>query len=193
MAGVDQDADEVTDEATDEVTDATPADAQGCAGIYAHYVTTTAATFELEPPTPAQMAERITASQARHAWLVLRREGAVVGYAYGTTFRARPAYRWSCEVSAYLHPDHRGRGGGRTLYTALLTRLAARGLHTATAGVALPNPASLALHAALGFTKVGTFHRVGWKHGTWHDVTWLERPLTADHGADAAVPPDEPR
>lgn len=176
----------------DEITEATPADAQACADIYAHYVRTTAATFELEPPTAAEMGERISAAQARHAWLVLRREGVVVGHAYGSTFRARPAYRWSCEVSAYLHHDHRGRGGGRALYTALLARLAARGLRTATAGVALPNPASLALHAALGFSEVGTFHRVGWKLGAWHDVTWFERPLAAP-GADATVAPDQPR
>lgn len=175
------------------VTDATSADARACADIYAHYVSTTAATFELEPPTPAQMAERIAAAQAQHAWVVLHHQGAVVGYAYGTAFRARPAYRWSCEVSAYLHHDHRGRGGGRALYTVLLMRLAARGLRTATAAVAVPNSASLALHAALGFTEVGTFHRVGWKHGAWHDVTWLERPLTADPSADALTAPDEPR
>lgn len=176
----------------DEVTDATPADAASCAAIYAHYVTTTAVTFELEAPTSDQMAERIAAAQAQHAWLVLRRGGVVVGYAYGTTFRARPAYRWSCEVSAYLHHEYRGRGGGGALYAALLACLAARGLRTATAGVAVPNPASLALHVAMGFTTVGTFHAVGWKHGAWHDVTWLERSLSDHPGLDAAVAPAEP-
>lgn len=174
------------------MTDATPADAASCASIYAHYVTTTAVTFELEAPTSEEMAVRIAAAQARHAWLVLRHAEGVVGYAYGTAFRARPAYRWSCEVSAYLHPEHLGRGGGRALYAALLARLAARGLRTATAGVAVPNPASLAMHTAMGFTTVGTFHGVGWKHGAWHDVTWLERSLIHDPGPDAAIAPVEP-
>lgn len=173
-----------------EVTDATAADAAACAAIYAPYVTTTAVTFELEPPTPEEVAERIAAAQRHHAWLVLRREGAVVGYAYGTAFRVRPAYRWSCEVSAYLHCEHLGRGGGRMLYTALLARLTSRGLRTATAAIALPNPASLGLHAAMGFTSVGTFHRIGWKAGAWHDVAWMQRSL-APPGVEESCAPAE--
>lgn len=171
------------------IADAGPQDAAACAAIYAHYVTTTAATFELEAPDQQEMATRISSAQAQHAWLVLRQDDRVVGYAYGTTFRTRPAYRWTCEVSAYLHHEHTGRGGGRALYTRLLGRLAERGLRTATAGVALPNPASLALHTAMGFTTVGTFHRVGWKLGAWRDVTWLERSLI--DAVEAPVAPDE--
>lgn len=169
------------------IDDASPHDAAACAAIYAHYVTTTAATFELDAPDGPAMATRIAAAQVQHAWLVLRQDTDVVGYAYGTAFRTRPAYRWTCEVSAYLHHEHTGRGGGRALYTELLHRLAERGLRTATAAVALPNPASLALHRAMGFTTVGTFHRVGWKLGAWRDVTWLERSLV-----DAAAAPAAP-
>jgi L-amino acid N-acyltransferase YncA len=163
-------------------------DAEACAAIYEPYVTGTAVTFELEAPSPAQMAERIAAASATHAWLVLEDEGRVVGYAYGGPFHGRPAYRWACEVSVYLELGRRRTGGGRALYEALFARLAERGFRTAVAGMTLPNEASVALHRAMGFEAVGTYRRIGFKHGAWHDVAWTQRPLGA--GAD---PPPEPR
>ncbi|MBO1751815.1 N-acetyltransferase [Actinotalea sp. BY-33] len=160
------------------VRDASPADGEACARIYAPYVTGTTVTFETEAPTVEQMTARIAAAQAEHAWLVLEAEGAVQGYAYGTAFRGRPAYRLSCEVSVYLDRDLRGVGRGRALYGALLERLTASGFHLAVAGATQPNAASVALHRALGFRQVGTFHEVGWKHGGWRDVAWFERVLS---------------
>lgn len=115
-------------------------------------------------------------------------DGVVLGYAYGVPYMARAAYRWSTAVSVYLHPDARGRGLGRTLYTALLDRLAGRGYRVALAGITLPNEPSEALHRALGFAPVGVFRGVGWKHGQWRDVLWTQRPLGDDAG-----PPAEPR
>ncbi len=170
------------------VRDATTADAAACAVLYAPYVTDTAVTFETEPPTAAQMAERIAAAQRRHAWLVLEDDGAVVGYAYGGPYKERAAYRWSCEVSVYLERGRRRTGGGRALYEALFTRLAERGFRTAVAGMTLPNPASEGLHRALGFEPVGVYRRIGWKHGAWHDVAWVQRTL-----ASTDDPPVEPR
>ena len=170
------------------VRDATTADAAACAVLYAPYVTDTAVTFETEPPTAAQMAERIAAAQRRHAWLVLEDDGAVVGYAYGGPYKERAAYRWSCEVSVYLERGRRRTGGGRALYEALFTRLAERGFRTAVAGMTLPNPASEGLHRALGFEPVGVYRRIGWKHGAWHDVAWVQRTL-----ASMDDPPVEPR
>jgi phosphinothricin acetyltransferase len=170
------------------VRDATTADAAACAVLYAPYVTDTVVTFETEPPTAQQMAERIAAAQRRHAWLVLEDDGAVVGYAYGGPYKERAAYRWSCEVSVYLEPGRRRTGGGRALYEALFARLAERGFRTAVAGMTLPNPASEGLHRALGFEKVGVYRRIGWKHGAWHDVAWVQRTL-----ASTDDPPVEPR
>jgi len=170
---------------------ATVGDAAACAAIYAPYVTDTAITFELEPPTAEQMAERIAAAERSHAWLVLEDledGGRVVGYAYGGPFKARAAYRWSCEVSIYLETGRRRTGGGRLLYEALFGRLSERGYRTAVAGMTLPNEASAGLHRALGFEPVGTYRRIGWKHGRWHDVAWMQRTLT-----EAADPPAEPR
>ena len=119
------------------VRDATASDAAACAAIYAPSVTDTAVTFETEPPTLAEMAVRIDGAQRRHAWLVLEQDGALVGYAYAGPFKERAAYRWSCEVSVYLDPDHHGRGAGRLLYEALLTRLTERGFRMAAAGMTL--------------------------------------------------------
>ena len=167
---------------------ASPADAGACAAIYAPYVRDTAITFELEPPSPTEMAERIAAAQRTHAWLVLEGEREVVGYAYGSRFNARAAYRWACEVSVYIEIGRRRTGGGRALYEALLTRLAERGYRVALAGMTLPNDASVGLHRAIGFETVGTYRRIGFKDGAWHDVQWAQRFLTSGDGA-----PSEPR
>ena len=134
------------------------------------------------------MADRIAAAQRVHAWLVLVDGDHVVGYAYGSPHKARPAYRWSCEVSVYLERGRRRTGGGRALYTELLDRLTARGFRSAVAGMTLPNDASVGLHRAMGFQPVGTYRRIGWKHGRWHDVAWVQRVLCADDD-----PPAEPR
>jgi phosphinothricin acetyltransferase len=171
-----------------QIRDASARDAEACAAIYAPYVTDTAISFETEPPSPAEMAERIAAAQATHAWLVLEDDGAVVGYAYGGRHRARAAYRWACDVSVYLERGRRRTGGGRALYQTLFARLAERGFRTAIAGMTLPNDASVGLHRAMGFEPVGTYRRIGWKHGAWHDVAWAQRAI-----ATADDPPAEPR
>ncbi len=160
------------------IRDATDADAAACAAIYAPYVTDTSLTFELSPPSPEEMAQRITAAQLRHAWIVLEDETGVAGYAYGGTFRTRAAYQWTCEVSVYLEHGRRRRGVGRALYTELLPRLAKRGMNTAIACMTLPNDASVGLHRALGFEDVGVMRRVGYKHGAWHDVAWAQLDLS---------------
>lgn len=170
------------------IRDATPEDGAACAAIYAPYVADTAITFEYEPPTPAEMAERIAAAQRRHAWLVAEDDGRVVGYAYGGQYKERAAYRWACEVSVYLEAGRRRSGTGRALYEALFARLVARGFRTAIAGMTLPNPASEGLHRALGFEPIGVYRGIGWKHGRWHDVAWTQKALTTGDGA-----PAEPR
>ncbi len=169
------------------IRDAVAADAARCAEIYAPYVRETAISFEEEPPSAAAMEERIADAQRAHAWLVLEQDDDVVGYAYGGPFMSRAAYQWATAVSVYLAPGRRRTGAGRALYQALFERLAARGHRTALAGIALPNEASTGLHVALGFAHVGTYRRVGWKLGRWHDVAWYQRPLTEDDGPPATL------
>ncbi len=162
------------------IRDAAPADGAACADVYRPYVTDTVVTFEDDPPSAAKMARRIAAAQQRHAWLVLGEPGAVAGYAYAGPVEERAAYRWACEVSVYLEPGRRRTGAGRTLCEALFDRLSTRGYRRLVALMALPNPASEGLHRAMGFQPVGTLRRIGWKHGAWHDVAWMQRDIGDD-------------
>jgi phosphinothricin acetyltransferase len=163
-------------------------DAAACAAIYAPYVTDTAVSFELEPPSTVEMAARIVTAAGTHAWLVLEDGGRIVGFAYGGPFKQRAAYRWACEVSVYVERGRRRTGAGRMLYGALLPRLADRGFRVAVAGMTLPNEASVALHRTIGFEPVGTYRHIGFKHGRWHDVAWMQLELGGN-----GDPPAEPR
>ena len=149
-------------------------DGAACAAIYAPYVEGSVVSFEEVAPDAQEMARRIDAA---HEWLVLERDGAVAGYAYGGVHRTRAAYRRTTEVALYVDAAHHRTGAGRALYLDLFDRLRERGFHLALAGVTLPNPASVALHEALGFRHVGTYHEIGFKAGAWHDVGWWELPL----------------
>ncbi|GAB3241916.1 GNAT family N-acetyltransferase [Kineosporia babensis] len=163
---------------------ATPEDAAACAAIYAPYVLDTTISFEEVPPTPQEMASRMAAALEKHAWLVLEDEwGRVIGYAYGGPLGKRAAYRWSCEVSVYLDQDRRGKGGGRALYQELLVQLEELGFRQALALVSVPNEASIALHERLGFHQVGRHENVGFKHGKWLTIVYLQRSL--GEGADS--------
>jgi len=171
------------------VRDASEQDSEACAAIYAPYVVEGVTSFEAEPPDAAEMAQRIAAAVRTHAWLVLEVDGGVVGYAYGSPYKPRAAYGWSCEVSVYLERGRRRTGGGRALYEALLAGLAARGYRTVVAGMTLPNEASAGLHRAMGFEPVGTYRRIGWKHGAWHDVAWVQRSIGPEVVSGQDTPP----
>lgn len=145
--------------------------------IYRPFVTDTSVSFELEPPTAAEFEARIASAQSQWAWLVAEKDAQLAGYAYGSAFRTRAAYRWTVEVSAYVHPAQRGQGIAGALYRRLFEVLAEKGYCNAYAGIALPNDSSIAFHKLLGFTSVGVFHRAGWKFGQWHDVSWWEVTL----------------
>lgn len=120
-----------------------------------------------------------------HPWLVCEDVGEVVGYAYAGPHRERAAYRWSVDTAVYIRRERRRGGVGRALYTSLLALLPLQGYVTACAGVTVPNPGSVGLHRAMGFELVGTYRRVGFKCGVWHDVAWFQRDLQPS-------PPDPP-
>jgi len=152
-------------------------DAEAITSIYTPFCEDSIVSFELTPPAPAEMAERIHKITSRLPWLVLEDDGQVIGYAYASPHRERAAYQWSVDVSAYIHADHRRQGIGRALYTALFALLRAQGFYKAYAGITLPNPNSEGLHTALGFQPVGVYRGVGYKLGAWQDVGWYQRPL----------------
>ncbi|MCL2418275.1 MAG: N-acetyltransferase family protein [Conexibacteraceae bacterium] len=168
-------------------------DAAGCLAIYGPFADDTAVSFEEAAPELGEFERRIERLNRTHAFLVADADGEIAGFAYAGTHRERSAYRWAAETSVYLDDRHRGRGLGRALYEPLFALLEEQGYRVLLAGIAVPNPASVALHRALGFEEVGTYRRIGWTAGAWRDVIWLARQLGPDtHEAQLPPPPGAP-
>lgn len=152
----------------------TISDAPQLATIYSHYALSSIVTFDLQSASTEDFQERITSvCDAGRPWLVIEEDGVVHGYASAYPYRPKPAYSQTVETSVYVAPESQGRGLGRAVYSAMLDRLPAAGVHTAIALIALPHVPSEALHRDLGFTHVGTLREVGRKFDRWIDVaTW---------------------
>lgn len=165
---------------------ATEADAAVIRTIYAPHVEHAAVSFETETPSVETMAARIAKLLPTHPWLVAVVDDRVAGYAYASPHRERAAYRWSVEVTAYVHPQFHGRGIGKRLYAALQALLKAQNCINAFGIITLPNAASVALHEACGFRRCATFHHAGYKFGAWHDVGWWQLQI----GEPASIPPE---
>lgn len=157
---------------------ATAEDAVGIAPIYNHYIDATWVTFETEPVSVDDMAQRIRETlDLPLPWLIAEEGGKVAGYAYASKWKGRCAYRFSVESTIYLHPDQTGRGLGVRLYSALIDAIKAVSMRSVIGGIALPNDASIRLHERLGFKKVGHFEKVGFKHEQWVDVGYWQLQL----------------
>jgi L-amino acid N-acyltransferase YncA len=156
--------------------------------IYAHSVRHGLASFELEPPDAAEMARRreaVLAGGYPHL-LATDAAGEVLGYAYASAYRSRPAYRFAVENSVYVAPEAGRRGIGRALLPALVARCTAAGFRLMVAVIGdSGNAASIGLHAGCGFRHAGLLPAVGWKHGRWVDSVLMTLPL----GEGAAAPP----
>jgi phosphinothricin acetyltransferase len=162
-------------------------DAAAIAEIYRPYVESSRISFEEEPPGADEIAARM---QSRvHPWIVCEDGDRVLGYASSSPYHGRPAYRWTVETSIYLDGEAHGRGIGRALLGNLLELLTRQGFVTAIAAVALPNPASIALHERFGFTPAGTYKGVGFKRGEWIDVSLWQRNLAPRTDAPADPEP----
>lgn len=157
---------------------ATQADSEAIARIYNHYIRHTAITFEEVPLAPSDIAGRIARVLATPLpYLVATAGEAIIGYAYAARWHERSAYRFTVETTIYLDPERVGDGLGSQLYSTLLDQLKDLDLHAAIGGIALPNPASIALHERLGFRQVGHYREVGFKFGRWIDVGYWQRAL----------------
>jgi phosphinothricin acetyltransferase len=165
---------------------ATADDATQIQEIYAPYCATPIS-FEMDPPSVAEMRGRLAKVFGQYPWLVCVDGGEILGYAYASPHRERAAYRWSVDTTVYVRPGRQRRGVGRILYTSLLAMLPLQGYVNAYAGVTLPNPSSVGLHEVMGYQPVGVYRQVGFKCGSWHDVAWFHRPLQLQ--PDAPLPP----
>jgi len=150
-------------------------DAEGIAAIYNPYILTSIITFEEEPVSTGEIQRRIDSVQSLgYPWLVAEVDGSLAGYAYASRWRERPAYRYTAESTIYLSQESGGHGYGSKLYNALLDELRAGGFHAVIGVITLPNPASIALHEKLGFSKVAHFSQVGYKFEHWLDVGYWQ-------------------
>ncbi len=162
--------------------DTIDADLPAITAIYADEVQHGTATFELDPPDATEMASRLAAVRALGLpWLTAESEGRVVGYAYLSPFRLRPAYRYCVELSVYIAPEARGRRVGRALMEALIAAARAQGLRHLIGAIGdSANAASIALHKAVGFREAGVWRETGWKFERWIDVVLMQLDLTPD-------------
>jgi phosphinothricin acetyltransferase len=166
---------------------AVTSDAEALAAIYGHNVLHGFGTFEEVPPSASEMDQRrLAVVEQGLPWLVAEDAGQVVGYAYAAPFRPRAAYRYTVEDSIYLAPEAVGRGLGRALLSAVLQACEAIGLRQVVAVIGdSQNAASVGLHRALGFEPAGVGRSVGFKHGRWIDIVWMQKAL---NGGDARAP-----
>ena len=169
---------------------ATSADAPAIAAIYAHHVVHGTATFDTAPRSLEATIAKIDECRSRQwPFLVAEEAGQVVGYAYVTPFRDRPAYALTCENSIYVHPDAVGRGVGTRLLTALVADATRAGFRQMVAVIGGGEPRSVALHSKVGFRPAGRLHAVGRKFGRWLDTVYLQLALGS---GDTDPPPSEP-
>ena len=161
---------------------AADADLERINEIYNHYVETSHATFDLNPTGMEYRREWFAERQdARHRVFVADRSGEIRGYAASGHYRSRAAYGTTVETSVYVAPAWLGCGLGRALYRVLLETVDASDAHRAVAGIALPNPASVAVHLEFGFRRVAHFSEQGHKFGRFWDVDWYERVVPHPH------------
>ena len=165
-------------EATCVIRASTPADISAITAIYGRFVSTSTATFELVPPEQEEMAARRKAVLDRGLpHLVAELDGYPVGFCYASQFRPREGYRFTVEDSIYVRADCVGHGVGRKLLAELIAQCQARGCHLMVACICGVNPASVALHASLGFQQAGLFPEAGSKFGEWLSLLMMQRLL----------------
>jgi len=170
---------------------ATSADLDAITEIYADAVRHGTASYELEPPSRAEMAARFEALVAGgFPYLAAESAGRVAGYAYAGPFRPRPAYRFVVENSIYIAPEAKGRGIGRLLLERLIAEAKKLGFRQmiAVIGDGHPASASVKLHERLGFRHSGRLEGSGYKHGRWLDTAFMQLPMNG--GAETAPDPD---
>ncbi len=166
---------------------ASTADAQDILNIYAPYIENTDITFEFEVPSIEEFKNRISHTLEKYPYLAaVNEQGQIVGYAYASQFKGRPAYNWSVETSIYVDSGCKGQRIGSRLYAELERILKAQNILNACACICASYDESILFHKKCGYELVATFHKSGYKSGTWHDMVWMEKFL-----GDHEIPPKE--
>lgn len=145
--------------------------------IYNHYILNFHSTFEVDPVSEVEMMSRIEAVAKVYPWIIFEEDNKVLGYAYGSQWKPRAAYKFTVESSVYVHPEAQDRGVGKALYIELLKILGETKFRTVLAGISMPNEPSIALHENLGFVKCGQLPKVGYKFDKWWDVGYWTKDL----------------
>ncbi|ACN99906.1 N-acetyltransferase [Brucella melitensis] len=174
------------------IRDFQPADIETITAIYTQAVLTGTGSYEIEPPTMDEMAKRFAAfADQGFPILVAEADGRVLGYAYASYFRVRPAYRWLAEDSIYIAPDAKGQGIGKLLLRELIARISALGFRQllAVIGDGEHNIGSVKLHESLGFTHCGRIEGSGFKHERWLDTVLMQLPLNGGRSTEPGPSP----
>ncbi|EEZ32121.1 phosphinothricin N-acetyltransferase [Brucella sp. NF 2653] len=174
------------------IRDFQPADIETITAIYTQAVLTGTGSYEIEPPAMDEMAKRFAAfADQGFPILVAEADGRVLGYAYASYFRVRPAYRWLAEDSIYIAPDAKGQGIGNLLLRKLIARISALGFRQllAVIGDGEHNIGSVKLHESLGFTHCGRIEGSGFKHGRWLDTVLMQLPLNGGRSTEPGPSP----
>ena len=163
---------------------ASPEDARKLRDIYAPYVKKTAITFEYDVPTVKEFKNRIKTTLENYPYIVSLDKDEIVGYAYLGRFKARRAYDWSAETSIYVKEEFRGRGIGKILYQALEKTAQKQGivnLFACVTNAKIPDGhqdnVSVGFHMHMGYKKVGTLEKCGYKFGKWYNMTVFSKTI----------------
>lgn len=159
-------------------------DAEALLDIYSYYVSYTAISYEYDAPSVDEFRKRIEATLCKYPYIVLEKDGEIIGYAYAGPFKTREAYRYSAETSLYLKQGLQKKGYGRLLLTHLENELCVRGIKNVNACIAYTeqedeylNKNSMEFHAHMGYSLVGRFHKCAYKFGRWYDMIWMEKHI----------------
>lgn len=154
------------------------ANAASIAAIYGHYVKNSVVTFDLEAPDAAQIHEKLSRiSKAGHPLLIAWLDEEIVGFAYASSYKERPAYRFTCENAIYLAPNHLAQGFGSALLKELIVQSKAFGFNQMVAIITSGTNSSLAMHQKFGFKILGEFPELGYKFDGWHGIIHMQKKL----------------
>ena len=149
-------------------------DTQQILDIYNYYIVNTVVTFDLEPVSLESFQEKINTIKADYPFIVYEKNNEILGYAYGSRFRPRPAYNHTVESTVYVKQGQHGKQIGTKLYKELLHLLQQENFHIVLGVLTLPNEASVKLHEKFGFKQVAHLKEVGFKFRKWQDIGFYQ-------------------